>query len=58
MTGAETLAEGIEEDAEDNGWDLAKHIKLYLDPGDMAAMRGLALERQSSLLARVKPPVD
>ncbi|CAE6485509.1 unnamed protein product [Rhizoctonia solani] len=41
--GAETLLPHIEEEAEENGWVLAKHFKLHLHPDDMKAKHGLKL---------------
>ncbi|CAE6435925.1 unnamed protein product [Rhizoctonia solani] len=42
--GAETLLSNIEEEAEDNGWFLAKHFKLHLHPDDMKAKHNLKLD--------------
>ncbi|KAG9103543.1 hypothetical protein FRC06_010028 [Ceratobasidium sp. 370] len=42
--GAEALSHQAEEDAEDQGWQLAKHFKLHLHPGDMKAKHKLKLD--------------
>ncbi|ELU36996.1 AIG1 domain-containing protein [Rhizoctonia solani AG-1 IA] len=42
--GAEALLTDIEEEAEDNGWFLAKHFKLHLHPDDMKAKHDLKLD--------------
>ncbi|KAG9126354.1 hypothetical protein FRC07_003747 [Ceratobasidium sp. 392] len=42
--GAEALSHKAEEDAEDNGWQLAKHFKLHLHPNDMKAKHDLQLD--------------
>ncbi|KAG9080758.1 hypothetical protein FRC06_006196, partial [Ceratobasidium sp. 370] len=42
--GAEALSHEAEADAEDNGWQLAKHFKLHLHPSDLKAKHGLALD--------------
>ncbi|KAF8755228.1 ATP binding [Rhizoctonia solani] len=42
--GAEALLTDIEEEAEDNGWFLAKHFKLHLHPDDMKARHDLKLD--------------
>ncbi|KAG8701438.1 hypothetical protein FRC09_005371 [Ceratobasidium sp. 395] len=43
--GAEATSHQAEEDAEDNGWKLAKHFKLHLHPSDMKAKHDLKLDR-------------
>ncbi|KAG8687807.1 hypothetical protein FRC09_013269, partial [Ceratobasidium sp. 395] len=43
--GAEATSHQAEEDAEDNGWRLAKHFKLHLHPSDMKAKHDLKLDR-------------
>ncbi|KAG8732572.1 hypothetical protein FRC11_012525 [Ceratobasidium sp. 423] len=42
--GAEALLPQIEEEAEDNGWFLAKHFKLHLHPDDMKTKHDLKLD--------------
>ncbi|KAG9126352.1 hypothetical protein FRC07_003745 [Ceratobasidium sp. 392] len=42
--GAEALTPQAELDAEDYGWQLAKHFKLHLHPADLAIKHGLDLE--------------
>ncbi|CUA77246.1 Heat shock 70 kDa protein 12B [Homo sapiens] [Rhizoctonia solani] len=42
--GAEALSPKAEEDAEDNGWQLAKHFKLHLHPGSMRNQHGLNID--------------
>lgn len=42
--GAEALTPQAEDDAEDNGWQLAKHFKLHLHPGSMRSQHGLTLD--------------
>ncbi|CUA74408.1 hypothetical protein RSOLAG22IIIB_11206 [Rhizoctonia solani] len=42
--GAEAQLPTIEEQAEDNGWMLAKHFQLHLHPSDMQARHGLKLD--------------
>jgi hypothetical protein len=42
--GAEALSHRAEEEAEDNGWFLAKHFKLHLHPDDMKAKHELKLD--------------
>ncbi|CAE6473466.1 unnamed protein product [Rhizoctonia solani] len=42
--GAEALSPQAEEDAEDNGWSLAKHFKLHLHPTSMRNEHGLNLD--------------
>ncbi|QRW20294.1 hypothetical protein RhiXN_09269 [Rhizoctonia solani] len=42
--GAEALLPAIEEQAEDNGWVLAKYFKLHLHPADMQAKHDLKLD--------------
>ncbi|CAE6415064.1 unnamed protein product [Rhizoctonia solani] len=42
--GAEAQLPTIEEQAEDNGWVLAKHFKLHLHPSDMQATHDLKLD--------------
>jgi hypothetical protein len=42
--GAEALSPQIEENAEDNGWKLAKHFKLHLHPSDLKAKYDLKLD--------------
>ncbi|KAF8606751.1 hypothetical protein BDV93DRAFT_468343 [Ceratobasidium sp. AG-I] len=42
--GAEALSSKAEEDAEDHGWQLAKHFKLHLHPSDLKAKHGLTLD--------------
>ncbi|KAG8775337.1 hypothetical protein FRC12_001542 [Ceratobasidium sp. 428] len=42
--GAEATSHQVEEDAEDNGWRLAKHFKLHLHPSDMKAKHDLKLD--------------
>ncbi|CAE6446619.1 Heat shock 70 kDa protein 12A OS=Homo sapiens GN=HSPA12A PE=1 SV=2 [Rhizoctonia solani AG-1 IB] len=42
--GAEALSPQAEDDAEDNGWQLAKHFKLHLHPGSMRNEHGLDLD--------------
>ncbi|CAE6421679.1 unnamed protein product [Rhizoctonia solani] len=42
--GAEALSPRIQAEAEENGWQLAKHFKLRLHPKDLKAKHGLALD--------------
>ncbi|KAG8707504.1 hypothetical protein FRC09_001781 [Ceratobasidium sp. 395] len=42
--GAEALTHQAEEEAEDHGWQLAKHFKLHLHPADLTAKHGLELD--------------
>ncbi|KAG9103549.1 hypothetical protein FRC06_010034 [Ceratobasidium sp. 370] len=42
--GAEALSPQAEDDAEDQGWKLAKYFKLHLHPDDMKAKHDLKLE--------------
>ncbi|CAE6493330.1 unnamed protein product [Rhizoctonia solani] len=42
--GAEALSPKAEEDAEDNGWQLAKHFKSHLHPESMRNEHGLNLD--------------
>ncbi|KAG8727547.1 hypothetical protein FRC11_012944, partial [Ceratobasidium sp. 423] len=42
--GAEALLPQVEEEAEDNGWFLAKHFKLHLHPDDMKTKHDLKLD--------------
>ncbi|CAE6537666.1 unnamed protein product [Rhizoctonia solani] len=42
--GAEALSHTIEEEAEDNGWFLAKYFKLHLHPSDMLAKHEIKLD--------------
>lgn len=44
--GAEALSPQAEEEAEDNGWQLAKHFKLQLHPPELKAKHGLTLDRK------------
>lgn len=44
--GAEALLPRIEEEAEDNGWFLAKNFKLHLHPDDLRAKHNLKLDRK------------
>jgi hypothetical protein len=45
--GAEALSHQAEEDAEDQGWQLAKHFKLHLHPTDLKAKHGLVVDRKN-----------
>ncbi|KAJ1303453.1 hypothetical protein OPQ81_011642 [Rhizoctonia solani] len=47
--GAEAQLYTVEEEAEDNGWVLAKHFKLHLHPIDMQARHWIRLDRKLSL---------
>lgn len=47
---AEALSPQPEEDAEDNGWILAKHFKLHLHPNEMQAKHNLKLDRKRQSL--------
>ncbi|KDN40994.1 hypothetical protein RSAG8_07700, partial [Rhizoctonia solani AG-8 WAC10335] len=42
--GAEALTHQAEEEAEDNGWKIAKYFKLHLHPPHLTAQHGLDLE--------------
>ncbi|CAE6412712.1 unnamed protein product [Rhizoctonia solani] len=42
--GAEAQLHTIEEQAEDNGWVLAKHFKMHVHPSDMLARHDLTLD--------------
>ncbi|EUC60258.1 heat shock 70 kDa protein 12A, partial [Rhizoctonia solani AG-3 Rhs1AP] len=42
--GAEAYSSQAEEDAEDNGWSLAKHFKLHLHPESIRNEHGLTLD--------------
>jgi hypothetical protein len=45
--GAEALSHQAEEDAADQGWQLAKHFKLHLHPEDLKAKHGLVVNRKN-----------
>jgi hypothetical protein len=44
--GAEAASPQAEGDAEDHGWNLARHFKLHIHPEDMKAKYNLKLDSE------------